>query len=90
MIEKDRQEELRSRQRGINYASEIRRQICEKEQEKIAERNAFFDEGVRMEEEARLRHLRLEEAKRRKLNELNVLHPNLDYLPISHFWKELE
>ncbi len=54
----------------IDFCNGLRRQICEKEQERIAARNAFFEEGVRMEEEARLRRLRLNEAKDRKMKEL--------------------
>ncbi|VUZ40498.1 unnamed protein product [Hymenolepis diminuta] len=49
---------------------ELKKQICEKEQQRIAERNAFFEEGIRNEEEARLRRMRLIEAKNRKMNEL--------------------
>nr|VZI41059.1 unnamed protein product [Spirometra erinaceieuropaei] len=70
MIKKDKREAELRKQNQINFCNEIKRQICEMEQERIAERNAFFEEGVRMEEEARLRRLRLEDAKNRKMNEL--------------------
>lgn len=70
MIENDQREENELRKKNEKYASEIRNQICEREQERIAERNAFFEEGVKLEEEARLRQLRLADAKQRKLREL--------------------
>ncbi|TPP39651.1 cilia- and flagella-associated protein 45 [Fasciola gigantica] len=70
MIENDQREANELRKKNEKYASEIRHQICEREQERIAERNAFFEEGVKLEEEARIRQLRLADAKNRKLREL--------------------
>ncbi|THD24049.1 Cilia- and flagella-associated protein 45 [Fasciola hepatica] len=70
MIENDQREANELRRKNEKYASEIRHQICEREQERIAERNAFFEEGVKLEEEARIRQLRLADAKNRKLREL--------------------
>lgn len=54
----------------LAFAEEVRAQIREKEQERIAERNAFFEEGVKLDEEAKARRLKLEAVKRKKLNEL--------------------
>lgn len=70
LIEKDRLEEERRNRMKMEFCNDLKKQICEKEQQRIAERNAFFEEGVRMEEEARLRRLRLEDAKNRKMEEL--------------------
>nr|CDS17709.1 coiled coil domain containing 19 [Echinococcus granulosus] len=70
LIEKDRLEEKRRNKMKMEFCNDLKKQICEKEQQRIAERNAFFEEGVRMEEEARLRRLRLEDAKNRKMEEL--------------------
>lgn len=70
LIEKENNEEVEVAQRRSKYSTEVRRQILEKEKQRILERNAFFDEGVQMEEEAKLRRVRLEEAKTRKINEL--------------------
>ncbi|VDK39807.1 unnamed protein product [Taenia asiatica] len=70
LIEKDRLEEERRNKMKMEFCNDLKKQICEKEQQRIAERNAFFEEGVRMEEEARLRRLRLEDAKSRKMEEL--------------------
>ncbi|CAL8105057.1 unnamed protein product [Calicophoron daubneyi] len=70
MIDNDQREANEMRQKNQKYAQEIRQQICQKEQQRIAERNAFFEEGVKLEEEARLRRIRLQDAKNRKLKEL--------------------
>ncbi|VDO09371.1 unnamed protein product [Rodentolepis nana] len=70
MIEKEKLEEEKRQKKKAECSEELRKQICEKEQRRIAERNAFFEEGIRSEEEARLRRLRLQEAKNRKMEEL--------------------
>lgn len=70
MIAKEKLDVNRRNKMKIEFCNGLRSQICEKEQQRIAERNAFFEEGVRMEEEARLRRLRLEDAKTRKMVEL--------------------
>ncbi|KAM3174059.1 hypothetical protein ACTXT7_011314 [Hymenolepis weldensis] len=70
MIAKDKLEEEKRQKMKAECSRELKKQICEKEQQRIAERNAFFEEGIRNEEEARLRRMRLVEAKNRKMNEL--------------------
>lgn len=55
------------------HAEDVRRQIREKESLRIAERNAFFEEGVKLDEEARARRMKLEEIKRKKLGELRFV-----------------
>ncbi|KAF6780363.1 hypothetical protein AHF37_00132 [Paragonimus kellicotti] len=72
MMDNDQREQNETKLKNQKYAEEIRRQICLKEQERISERNAFFEEGVRLEEEARLRRMRLMDAKNRKLKELRA------------------
>ncbi|KAA3682382.1 uncharacterized protein DEA37_0013045 [Paragonimus westermani] len=72
MMDNDQREQNETKLKNHKYAQEIRRQICLKEQERISERNAFFEEGVRLEEEARLRRMRLMDAKNRKLRELRA------------------
>lgn len=70
MIEKEqREDEIKHTQRVV-HRNDVLGQIREKEQLKIAERNAFFEEGVKLDEEARLRRLKLDEIKRKKLGEL--------------------
>lgn len=49
---------------------QVRQQIQEKEAHRVQERNAFFEEGVRLDEEARARRAKLEDIKRKKLEEL--------------------
>jgi len=73
LIEKDKREEnSRVKKRGV-YADEVRAQIREKEQLRISERNAFFEEGVKLDEEARRRRTELEGIKKKKLDELRKL-----------------
>lgn len=56
--------------RRHQHADEVRLQIREKEKERIHARNAFFEEGIRLDQEAKDRRQRLDEIKRRKLAEL--------------------
>merc|ERR1711993_46738 len=57
-------------QRRKHYADEIRQQMREKEKERIQDRNAFFEEGVKLDLEAKERRQKLDEIKQRKLREL--------------------
>jgi len=59
---------LRRKQR--EFRAGIIKQIDEKQEERINAGRARYQEGVKLEEEAKLRRQRLEEAKTRKLNEL--------------------
>lgn len=52
------------------HADEIRRQVREHQQKQVQERIAIFEEGKRLKEEARRRSERLNEIKRKKLDEL--------------------
>ena len=70
LIEKDKHEEDSRRHKRLNYADEVRAQIRDKEKVKISERNAFFEEGVKLDEEARRRRMELEAIKKKKLDEL--------------------
>lgn len=53
-----------------HYADDIRNQMREKEKERISHRNAFFEEGVKLDVEAKERRQKLDEIKQRKLREL--------------------
>ena len=55
------------------FRGNIIKQIHEKQEERINERRAKYQEGVKLEEEAKARRQRLEEAKIRKLNELRFV-----------------
>jgi len=70
LIEKEQREEGIKHKDRIVHRNDVLGQIREKEQVKITERNAFFEEGVRLDEEARLRRLKLDDAKKKKLGEL--------------------
>ena len=59
---------LRKKQR--EFRTGIIKQIDEKQEYRINERRAKYQEGVKLEEEAKARRQRLEEAKIMKLNEL--------------------
>lgn len=88
MVEKERREEDEARHRRMGHAGEVRTQIREKEQQRIMERNAFFEEGVRLDEEARTRRHKLEEIKRNKLQELRyVVYHYFNFMTSSKFTK---
>ncbi|KAI8775303.1 cilia- and flagella-associated protein 45 [Biomphalaria glabrata] len=70
LVEKQKREEEVAHKKKVVYTDEIRSQIREKEKQRLAERNAFFEEGVKLDEEARARRMKLEAVKRKKLNEL--------------------
>lgn len=59
-----------ARSKRLNHAEEVRKQIKEKETELIAARNMFFEEGVKLDQEAQERRRRLDEIKLKKLEEL--------------------
>ena len=59
-----------ARSRRLNHAEEVRKQIKEKEGDLIHARNMFFEEGIKLDQEAQERRRRLDEIKRKKLEEL--------------------
>ncbi len=70
LAEKERSEEERHRSKQKNYTKLLQTQIRENELNRIEERKAFFEEGIKLDEEARVRRAKLEEIKRKKLEEL--------------------
>ncbi|XP_031566387.1 cilia- and flagella-associated protein 45-like [Actinia tenebrosa] len=56
--------------RRHQYADEVRQQIREKEKDRVHARNAFFEEGIKLDQEAKARKQKLDDIKRRKLHEL--------------------
>ena len=68
--ERERQQELQRISKRHQFANDLRDQIVGHERQKVEERAAFFDEGVRLDEQARLRRARLDEIKTEKLNQL--------------------
>ncbi|RUS83915.1 hypothetical protein EGW08_008329 [Elysia chlorotica] len=71
LVEKQKREEDQAKSKRHQHADSVRSQIREKELVRIAERNAFFEEGVKLDEEARARRAKLEAIKRKKLTELS-------------------
>ena len=52
------------------HAEDVRQQIREKERERRQARQAFFEEGIQLDQETKERRQKLDEIKRRKLKEL--------------------
>uniref|UniRef100_A0A670JTV1 Cilia- and flagella-associated protein 45 n=1 Tax=Podarcis muralis TaxID=64176 RepID=A0A670JTV1_PODMU len=71
-IEKERKEHEKRVALQQTHADEIRRQVREHQQKQVQERIAIFEEGKRLKEEARRRSERLNEIKRKKLDELRA------------------
>ncbi|XP_069797300.1 cilia- and flagella-associated protein 45-like isoform X1 [Narcine bancroftii] len=69
-IVKEQKAEEGRRHGRTKFATDLREQIREKEQKQIAERAAFFEEGKRLKEEAHQRRIRLNQIKKKKLDEL--------------------
>lgn len=80
LVEKDKREEEEQMRRRRLYADDVRTQIREKEQIRISERNAFFEEGHKLNEEAKMRRSKLDEVKQKKLNELREIGIHEKYL----------
>ncbi|XP_041373036.1 cilia- and flagella-associated protein 45-like [Gigantopelta aegis] len=72
LMEKEKREEETAACKRHHHADEVRAQIRQRERERILERNEFFEEGVRLDEEARLRRQKLDEVKSKKLQELRA------------------
>ena len=57
-------------QRRSQYADQVRQQIKQKEKERVRARQDFFEEGIKLDQEAKERRQKLDEIKKRKLAEL--------------------
>lgn len=71
--EGQRQEEVKdrdARSKKLHHAEEVRKQIKEKEKDMIHSRQMFFEEGIKLDQEAQERRRRLDEIKKKKLDEL--------------------
>ncbi|XP_013412315.1 cilia- and flagella-associated protein 45-like [Lingula anatina] len=73
LVEKEKRLEVEGMKKRYRHADDVRLQIREKEEEKINARNAFFEEGVKLDEEARQRRQKLDEIKKKKLDDLRSL-----------------
>jgi hypothetical protein len=70
MAEKEKLEEEKALKKQKAHIKSLQTQIRENELQRMEERKTFFEEGARIEQQARLKAARLEEIKRKKLNEL--------------------
>uniref|UniRef100_A0A2K6G3N8 Cilia- and flagella-associated protein 45 n=1 Tax=Propithecus coquereli TaxID=379532 RepID=A0A2K6G3N8_PROCO len=71
-IEKERLEEEKKATGHLQHANELRRQVRENQQKQVQSRIATFEEGQRLKEEAQKRRERIDEIKRKKLEELRA------------------
>lgn len=67
---KDDNAERQSASRRHHYSQDIREQISEKEKDRIQLQKSYFEEGEKLNKEAKERRQKLDEIKRRKLKEL--------------------
>ncbi|XP_043934258.1 cilia- and flagella-associated protein 45 isoform X1 [Protopterus annectens] len=72
-IEKEKKELEERMNLRQQHAYELRNQVREREQKHIQDRMAFFEEGKRLDEEAKQRRARLDEYKKKKLDELRAV-----------------
>ena len=63
-------EEEKAMKSRKNYSENLQNQIRENELVRIKERKAFFEEGVKLDDEAKARRAKLDDIKRKKLDEL--------------------
>ncbi|XP_071958281.1 cilia- and flagella-associated protein 45-like [Antedon mediterranea] len=72
-MEKEKKAEVQAHGKQRVYAEDVRLQIQEKEALKISERNAFFKEGIKINEKAQQRRAKLDAIKQKKLSELRAV-----------------
>ncbi|XP_012863739.2 cilia- and flagella-associated protein 45 [Echinops telfairi] len=71
-IEREKLEEERKATGRLQHANELRRQVRENQQKQVQERIDTFEEGRRLKEEAQRRRERIEDIKKKKLEELRA------------------
>ncbi|XP_069856148.1 cilia- and flagella-associated protein 45 [Dipodomys merriami] len=71
-IEKERLEEEKRATERLQHANELRRQVRENQQKQVQNRIATFEEGRRLKEEAQKRRERIEDIKKKKLEDLRA------------------
>jgi hypothetical protein len=73
-MKRDEENEKAAHLRRMDHASDVRKQIKEKEQDRVTARKSFFEEGLRLDQEARDRREKLNQIKLRKLQELRCVY----------------
>ncbi|XP_057583375.1 cilia- and flagella-associated protein 45 isoform X2 [Hippopotamus amphibius kiboko] len=71
-IEKERLEEEKKATGRLQHANELRRQVRENQQKQMQDRIATFEEGRHLKEEAQKRRERIEDIKKKKIEELRA------------------
>ncbi|XP_027946804.1 cilia- and flagella-associated protein 45 isoform X1 [Eumetopias jubatus] len=71
-IEKERLEEEKKATGRLRHANELRRQVRENQQKQVQDRIATFEEGRRLKEEAQKRRERIDDIKKKKIEELRA------------------
>ncbi|KAF5915427.1 hypothetical protein HPG69_003936, partial [Diceros bicornis minor] len=71
-IEKEQLEEEKKATGRLQHANELRRQVRENQQKQVQDRIATFEEGRRLKEEAQKRRERIDDIKKKKLEELRA------------------
>ena len=56
-ISKDEQHQKASLTRRLQHAAEVKKQVRETEQQKINSKKAFFEEGIKLDQEAKERYV---------------------------------
>ena len=69
-IEREKERGEKHQQRVLRHAEGVRQQVREREMDAMAQRRELFQEGHRLDEEARQRRQRLNDIKDKKLQEL--------------------
>lgn len=77
---KDEQAEVEFLKKRTTYAEDVRSQIKSKEKERVLARQAFFEEGIKLDQEAKERRQKLDDIKRRKLKELKEVGVPIKYV----------
>ncbi|KAM5129884.1 cilia- and flagella-associated protein 45 [Mantella aurantiaca] len=70
LAEKELEEQEEKSSQLRRHAGELRRQVRQHEQRQVQDRISYFQEGKRLDEEARQRRARLDQLKQKKLEEL--------------------
>lgn len=70
LADKEKMEDEKAHKNRKNYSENLQKQIRENELVRIKERKAFFEEGVKLDDEAKARRAKLDDIKRKKLQEL--------------------
>ena len=73
MADKEKMEEEKMNRERKYYSENLQKQIRENELVRIKERKAFFEEGVKLDDEAKARRAKLDDIKKKKLNELRFV-----------------